>query len=521
MMTLNSTKRILLASGISLVICSGTAFAVFSKATAGSAENESTCRTCVSQAASLFASNQLDKAVAMLRQSSAGCPRNSQLHLLLSTILIRQGDKALPEAEKEAGLACAAQPDSQGAHLQYANTLLLGKKYAQSAAEFETVASLNPGSYEAWSALADLYKRLRQDDDAAKAAEKAALLEPTSQTVRLSVLQNLKRQGRFAQAKKELKKLLASSENVPEFEQALAVEALQIGDYDDAITASQHVIKAYPESRGPLRGLFLAQFLKRQYSDALLSADKILAEKSKPLDILAFRSICRLQKGDLAGAASDLKSAQAIDAYSGYVSLSDGMIKLANGDFEEAADALNLATDADTRGQEADKIPQSLAHLALSRLKRKEGQFAEAVQEAHAASNNDKRFQAQALALESRAVLNDPKKADALAQAGKLAQDAAALDAEDPEVILAQAFVALRSAKFDEAKKSADRAAGVAPADADCKLILAVLAQQGGGTSGKMEDLEKGRKSDPELDLELKRLNLGNNRAGSGAENGK
>lgn len=466
----------MLASSTALAICASSGFTGSAKTQGGgSLASESSCRQCVSQAASYFASNQLEKAVSLLRQSSAACPHNAQLHLLLSTILIRQGDKELAEAEREAGLACVAQSDLQAAHLQYANTLLMGKKYAQSAREFETVASLNPASYEAWSALADLYKRLRQDDDAARATEKAAVLEPTTQAIKLSVLQNLKRQGRYVQAKKELTKLLASAESVPELEQALAIEAVQIGAYDQAIEAIGHVIKAYPDSRGPLRCLFLAQFLKRQYQAADASAEKIIAAKDRTVDILALRALCRLNLGKTAEAESDLKAAQALDQYSGFVNLADGMIKLLKGSNEEAADALKLATEADTRGQQADKIPQALAHAALSRLNRKEGQFAEAIQEAHAVG--DKRFQAIALALESRAVLQDPSRTDSQAAAAKLAQEALAFDPEEPEAILAQAYCDLKLGKFEEARKSANKVAQALPADSDCKQIMTMIAE--------------------------------------------
>ncbi|MBX9686246.1 MAG: hypothetical protein K2X27_06060, partial [Candidatus Obscuribacterales bacterium] len=236
-----------------------------SRSRASGKVDETGCRSCVSQAASLFASNQLDRAVASLREWSPKCAKNAQLHLLLSTILIRQGPKFAAEAQKEAALACAAQADNQAAHLQYAMSLFAAENYAQAAAEFENVTNLNPASYEAWSALADLYKRLRRDDDAVKAENKAANLEPGTQAVKLSVLQNLKRSGKIQAARKELKKLLDSNELSPEFEQSLANEALQLGAYDEAIAAGRQVMKAYPNSSGPQNCLFLAEFLKQDY----------------------------------------------------------------------------------------------------------------------------------------------------------------------------------------------------------------------------------------------------------------
>ncbi len=480
-----------------------------------SAQDEMACRSCVSQAASLFASNQLEKAASTLRGSSAKCPHNAQLHLLLSSILIRLGGKNLDEAEKEATLACEAQPDSQPAHLQLAMTLMAGNKYSQAAKEFETVSSINPGCYEAWSALADLYKRLRQDDLAAKAAEKAACLEPGTQAVKLATLQNLKRAGRLPQARRELSTLMHAPEIAPEFEQSLASEALQLAAYDDAISACNHVIKAYPNSKGPLRCLFIAQFLKRQYQQAESTANKILAESDKNAEILAMRGLCRLNSGKINEATKDIKDAQAIDPASGFVMLGDGMIKMSQGDFEDANDLLKFASEADTRGSQADKVPQSLAHLALSRLNRKQGLLMEATQEAHAAGT-DKRFESSALALEARSLASESNRAESSSAAGKLATQAISLDAENPEALLAQSICELHSGKIEEAKKSAAKAATILSADADLNLVMAEIAAKSGNQSQQKDELEKGLKfaaNDPELLFELGSLYLKDNKA--------
>lgn len=471
------------------------------------------CSTCVSQAAGLFAANQLDKAATLLRQWSQKCPHNGQLHLLLSTILIRQGLK--DEAEKEAALACSVQPDSQAAHLQYGMALMSTGKHAQAAREFEAVSNLNPGSYEAWSALADLYKRLRRDDEATQAAQKAACLEPGTQAVKLAVLQNLKRAGKLTQAKKELTRLMQSAEMAPEFEQSLANEALQLGAFDQAIEASKHVIKAYPNSKGPLRCLFIAQLLKRQYADAESNADKILSGPGQSNDILTLRGLCKLNQGKLAEAEKDIKTAETADPSSGFSMLGDGMIKMAKGNFEDAADALKYASEADTKGSQADKVPQSLAHLALSKLNRKLGLLPEATQEAHAAGV-DKRFEASALALEARSLLCDSSSSTALAAAGKLAQQALSADAENPDALLAQSFYELRSGKSAEAKKYATKAASLAPAEGDASLALAEISGQEGNGAQEKHVLEKGlatAANDPELLFELGRLYLKDNKA--------
>lgn len=477
-------------------------------------QDDAACRSCVSQAASLFASNQLEQAATLLRQSSPRCPKNAQLHLLFSTVLVRMGPKLAAEAESEAALACAAQPNSQAAHLQYAMTLQAREKFAEAAAEFERVSSLNPASYEAWSSLADLYKRLRRDDEAKSAEAKAAGLEPGTQAARLSVLQNLKRSGKTAQAKKELKRLLQAPGNIPEFEQALAGEALQLGSYDEAIEAGRHVLDAYPNSSGPRQCLLLAQFLRRQYQDAIKSADTLIAGGDKGADLLSLRAICNLQLGKRKVAESDLDAARAIDASSPFYLLAEGLLKISSGDFERAEDVLKLASEADTRGLQADKIPQGLANLALARLNRKQGLFMEATQSAHAAAG-DKRFEAAALALESRALLSEPARADALAAAGRLSQQALLLDPGCPEAILADGFCQLRSGKLDEASRLAQKAKSLS-SDSDIDLLAALIAEQRANLNEQKQELEAGlmiSPGDPELLYALGRLYLKDNKA--------
>lgn len=482
-------------------------------------EDAAACRSCVSQAASLFAANKLEAAASLLRASSAKCPSNAQLHLMLSTIVVRLGSKT-DEALQEAALAIAAAPDSQAAHLQYGMTLHAAEKYAQAATEFEAVTNLNPGSYEAWSALADVYKRLRQDDDAKTAGEKAASLEPGTQQVRLAVLQNLKRTGKYSQARKELKRLLSESANAAEFDQSLANEALQIGAYDEAIEASTRVIKAYPNSAGPVKTLAISQFLKHQYADAEASADKILSEKQKSGETSAIRGICRMKTGKSKESTNDIDLALTLEPASGLVMFADGMRKVANGDFENGAEQLRLASEAGAKGSSLDKIPQSLGHLALSQLYRKQGLITEAIQEAHAAGV-DRRFESDAMAMEARALLEDKTASDNLAAASKLAENAVLSDPNNSEAFLSKSMCELQSGKADLAKQSADKAIALSPYNAEAYLLLAKISGVRGNKSESEQLIEKGIKlepKDPELLMEKAKILLAQNKASDATE---
>ena len=534
----SAVSSLLIASTIALnisAICAPPSLAKSSapRAAVSSKKKEDVagCRTCVSQAAGLFASNQLEKAAALLREWSPRCPGNAQLHLLLSSIVLRLGVKT-DEALQEAALACTASPDSQAAHMQYGMMLQASEKYSQAATEFEFVTSINPGSYEAWSALSDIYKRLRQDDEAKSAAVKAGPLEPGTQAIRLSVLQNLKRAGKNAQARKELQRLLSDTQNGPEFEQFLAIEALQLGAYDEAIEASSRVIKAYPGSPGPQKILAISQLLKHQHPDAEATASKFVIEKAKGEkqkgsgtlsssgEGLAIRALARMEQGKFQEADQDAARALATEPSSNLVMLADGLAKIYRGDFENAGDQLQVASDAGSKGTALDKIPQSMAHLALSHLYRKQGLLAESIQEAHAAAA-DKRFESEAIAYEARAVLEDNARPDYLAKANSLAVKAVSADSSNANSLISQAMCELKNGNADAARKLALKATELAPFNADSHLTLARISNAQGDAPETEKRIARAMEcapKDPEVLAEKARSLLKQNKSSEAAD---
>jgi Tfp pilus assembly protein PilF len=224
---------------------------------------------------------------------------------------------------------------------------------------------------------------------------------------------------------------------------------------------------------------------------------------------------CQLHSGKHDAAEASLKAARSLDPSNAFALLSDGLLKSCKADFESAEETLKLATEADTRGSQADKIPQGLAHLALSSLNRKQGLLPEAIQEAHAAAG-DKRFEAKSQALEARAVLLDNKRTDALPAASKLAQQALAANGSDIEALIAQSLCELHAGKIAEARKYIDRAKAAALSDADVNLVLSQIAGREGNAALQKQELESGLKlsaDDPELLFELGRLYLKDNKA--------
>ncbi|MBX9688507.1 MAG: tetratricopeptide repeat protein, partial [Candidatus Obscuribacterales bacterium] len=245
------------------------------------------------------------------------------------------------------------------------------------------------------------------------------------------------------------------------------------------------------------------------------TADSIISRSKAASETLAIIALCKFYTGKSAEAEQDFKNAQGINPASSFVMLVDGILKMNRGEFEEAAEQLRFAGEADSRGSPADRVPQSLAHLALSKLYRKQGLFSEAIQEAHAASK-DKRFEAKALALECRALLADKSSSDAPAQVLKLIQQAESLNASDPDLLLSRAFYELEAGKLEEARKLSNSSMTILPAEADEYLLLSKIYGQESKVAEQKAELEKGLKlaeKDPELLFELGRLYLNDNNA--------
>jgi len=182
-------QLISIAAAIGLLLSPGMPATAKSKAAPKAPVDDSGCATANAEAASLFSRGHNLEAAGLLRKWTNRCPNNCQMHLLLSTILLRQGAQQA-EAADEAAKAVAANPQLVAAHLQYGLALMANGKTLQSSRAFEKVVELDPNNYEAWSSLAGLYSELHQDDKASESAARAADLEPGSKLARERALQN-------------------------------------------------------------------------------------------------------------------------------------------------------------------------------------------------------------------------------------------------------------------------------------------------------------------------------------------
>lgn len=271
---------------LSLIVILATLAALFATLVSGLAEaraarsrgDDPGCKGCLSRAASLFAGGQTGEAADLLRSWSKKCPGNSQLHLLLSTVLMRLGPDYMDEAEQAAAAAVAAAPGQVATHFQYGIALMANDRAVKASQQLERVVELEPGNYDAWQALAGLYGKMQEPEKADNCAKTAAGLEPASVNAKLGVIRNLKRQGKLDRARDRLRKLIESESTTPELLQKVASLALSIGAFPEALTASQQVIRAYPNASQAFSSKAMAEFMTRDYQSCLHTTSKMLSE---------------------------------------------------------------------------------------------------------------------------------------------------------------------------------------------------------------------------------------------------
>lgn len=347
------------------------------------------CKNCIATAASLFAQGKNTQAADMLRTWSDRCPNATQLHLMLSTILLRTGD--LTGAEEAAAAAAESAPNSMGAHLQFGLAAMGNHHFVKAKQEFTRVTELSPSSYEGWSALSMVSKELHADSESAQAAAKAADLEPSTKSARMSTLLSLKRAGKFLQAKGELKRLLTDNASSAEITEELAKEALLIGAFDEAATASKRVADAYPKAPNPLIMLALAHYCLKDFNSCASDADMLLTLEPTSNEGGAMKAMALAKLNKLDEAKSALKDINATDSASSIVMLGKGTVDFLAGSYEESENMLQNCLETDSSNATMQGIPHALAHMTLRDLYTKIGKTGQAAEQTQAIAA-DKRF---------------------------------------------------------------------------------------------------------------------------------
>jgi len=105
----------------------------------------------------------------------------------------------------------------------------------------------NPQNVEGMRLLADIGLRLGVLEDAEFLLESAVEFEPSNRQVRMDYVQILQKRQRFARAHEESAKLLEVAPKDPQFQSLYAIQCMQIGDYDRALSTFDKVLEIIPE----------------------------------------------------------------------------------------------------------------------------------------------------------------------------------------------------------------------------------------------------------------------------------
>lgn len=448
--------------------------------TKSSSKDDPGCRECVAKAASLFAQGKLADTANLLRSWRDRCPNNSQLFLMLSSVLVRVPGQQ-QEAMEAARTASSIAPESVPANTQYALTLMALDDSAEAARVFEKVVSLDPSSYEAWSSLSNLYAKLHEEEKSKSAANKAACLEPQAKTARLRQLRSLEKAGRISELRNAFKAMLSDNDLEPEFFIDLGKESMTMGLYEEASQALTKATSTYPNAPALLEALAQSQLWARKYAASIQTADKILAVHPKHANALAIKAIASIHVGDLPEARRLAEAASQRQSEAPLVLLAVAWSKSRDGDYAEALKSAQLALSKDSTMKQA--------RVLLAQIYIKQGLADEALGEARELGRC-KVLSAKAFGLESR-VRSESSNADDRQEGSKLAVKASGLDKADPEALLAMAALDLADKKFDAARASANELIGEEPGNGEAYLVLAKAARGTNNLDEERKMLEK------------------------------
>lgn len=150
-----------------------------------------------------------------------------------------------------------------------------------------------PQHVEGMRLLAAIGMRLGVLDDAEFLLESAGRLEPDNDSVRVDLIQVLRKRQKFERARDEAQALLRKSPDNPQFKSLYAIESMQTGDYDTALRSFDEVLATVPGDPGTLTSKGHALKTRGDYDEAVASYKAAL--KSQPGHGEAYYSLANLK----------------------------------------------------------------------------------------------------------------------------------------------------------------------------------------------------------------------------------
>ncbi len=126
-----------------------------------------------------------------------------------------------------------------------------------------------PRHVEGMRLLADIGSRLGVLDDAEFLLESAVEFEPNNARVRIDYIQVLRKRQNYEEALRQAKILLEKNPNNPQFQSVFAVESMQSGDYETALSTFDSILTILPEDAVTLTSRGHALKTRGQTDDAI------------------------------------------------------------------------------------------------------------------------------------------------------------------------------------------------------------------------------------------------------------
>tara|TARA_R110002096_G_scaffold154_14_gene829 strand:+ start:9513 stop:11501 length:1989 start_codon:yes stop_codon:yes gene_type:complete len=150
-----------------------------------------------------------------------------------------------------------------------------------------------PRHVEGMRLLAAIGMRLGVLEDAEFLLESAARLEPDNDSVRVDLIQVLRKRQKFERARDEAQALLQKSPDNPQFKSLYAIESMQTGDYETALRSFDEVLAKVPGDPGTLTSKGHALKTRGDYDAAVASYQAALS--SQPGHGEAYYSLANLK----------------------------------------------------------------------------------------------------------------------------------------------------------------------------------------------------------------------------------
>ncbi len=151
----------------------------------------------------------------------------------------------------------------------------------------------NTTHVEGMRLLADIGQRLGVLEDAEFLLESAAEFEPDNKKVRVDYVQILQKRQRFQRAHDESQRLLDAAPGNPQFQSLFAIQCMQIGDFDRALSTFSKVLEILPGD--PTTYVSRGHALKTKGDSAAAIDSYRAAVAAHPLHCEAYYSLANLK----------------------------------------------------------------------------------------------------------------------------------------------------------------------------------------------------------------------------------